>query len=271
MFANRVLIPYNYNMIKQNRIPLNEDYINKKLSDPYKLEPIFDSISSTNTYVKENYHHLKHGTVIISKHQISGRGRFERSFESNDDVGIYCSFLLKDNLNKNILEHINLKVACALHSSIKHCFNIETQIKWPNDLILNHRKCAGILIETQMNVNSNQYDCLIIGWGLNVYNQDFSNSLKETATTLEENTDTILNRNDLIVHFFNNLNDFLTRIDIIDYYKEFMIPVGTWIKLSINNAKESVKIVNINSEGQLIVETENGSLIKLYNEEILLK
>lgn len=258
-------------MIKQNRISFNANYINLNLKDSYILETIFDTITSTNTYLKENYTHLKHGTIVISKHQISGRGRYERTFESNDDVGIYCSFLLKDKLNINTLEHINLKIACALHNSIKHCFNIETQIKWPNDLILNQKKCAGILIESQINTVSNQYDCLIIGWGLNVYNQDFSETLKKSATTLEDNSDSILNRNELIVHFFNNLSSFLYKTDIIEYYKQFMIPIGTSVKLSINNSKELVKIVDINSHGQLIVETEDKFLLSLYNEEILLK
>jgi len=258
-------------MIKQKRISLNTNYINLNLKDSYNLEPIFDSIMSTNTYLKENYTDLKSGTIIISKHQKSGRGRFERTFESNDDVGIYCSFLLKDSIDLNILENINLKIACALHNSIKQCFNIETQIKWPNDLLINQKKCAGILIESQINTVSNQYDCLIIGWGLNVYNQSFSEELIEIATTLEDNSDSILNRNELLIHFFNNLNSFLHMTDIIEYYRQFMIPIGTWVKLSINNSKELVKIVDINSHGQLIVETKDKSILCLFNEEILIK
>lgn len=257
-------------MNKLNRISINANYINLNLIDSYYLEPVFDSIISTNTYLKENYTHLKNGTIIISKHQKSGRGRFERTFESNDDVGIYCSFLLKDNIDINTLEHINLKIACALHNSIKQCFNIETQIKWPNDLIINQKKCAGILIESLINTVSNKYDCLIIGWGLNVYNQDFSDELKEIATVLEDNSLSILNRNKLLIHFFNNLNNFLYKIDVIKYYKQFMIPIGTWVKLSINNSKELVQIVDINSQGQLIVETMDKSILCLFNEEILI-
>lgn len=258
-------------MNNQNRISLNANFINQKLKDSYLLEPIFDSIMSTNTYIKENYAQLNHGSIIISKHQKSGRGRFNRTFESNDDVGIYCSFLLKDNLNKNILDYINLKIACALHHSIKQCFKIETQIKWPNDLIINQKKCAGILIESQINSVTNQYNCLIIGWGLNVYNQDFSESLRDSATTLEENSDNILDRNELIVHFFNNLSHFLYKVDIVEYYKQFMIPIGTWVQLSINRSKELVKIIDINSQGQLIVEKKDKTLLTLYNEEILMK
>jgi len=256
-------------MIKLNKISLNANYINLNLINSYHLEPIFDSIMSTNTYLKENYSHFKNGTIIISKHQESGRGRFERTFESNEDAGIYCSFLLKDNIDI-ILEFINLKIACALHNSIKQCFNIETQIKWPNDLVINQKKCAGILIESQIDTVSNQYDCLVIGWGLNVYNQNFSEELKEIATALEGINDNILNRNKLLIHFFNNLNNFLYKTDIIEYYKRFMIPIGTWVKLSINNSKELVKIIDLDSNGQLIVETKDQSILCLFNEEILI-
>lgn len=255
-------------MLNKKYNPLNAEYINEKILGSYKIKPIFETINSTNTYIKENIQSLEHGTVIIAKHQSSGRGRYDRSFESNSDGGIYCSFLLKDNLTHSCLKHINLKIACALRDSIMNVFNIETYIKWPNDLIINQKKCAGILIESQINIDTNKQEALIIGFGINVYKQKFSDALNNIATILEEYSTSELNRNDFLVHFFNHLDEFLFHNDIISYFKKYMLPVNSYVYVTINKTKEFVKIVDLNESGQLIVLDKNNSLITLFNEEI---
>jgi len=267
LFANPTFFDYNGNVNIKNRPPLNAELINSKLTNGYIVYPIFETITSTNSYVKEHIDELNHGSIILAKHQSLGRGRFDRTFESNTDRGIYCTFLLKENLDY-VLNLINLKIACALHFSIKECFDIDTQIKWPNDLIIGQKKCAGILIETHYLMSSTSLNAIIIGWGLNVYNQVFNESLKHFATTLEEQSTNELDRNKLIIHFFNHIDNFLTKIDIIDYYKQHMIPVGNTVKITINDHKELVQIIDINKNGQLIVKLENNAVITLFNEEI---
>lgn len=267
LFANPIFFDYNGNVNIKNRTPLNAELINTKLTKGYTVYPVFETVSSTNTYVKEHIDELNHGSIILAKHQSLGRGRFDRTFESNADCGIYCTFLLKDNLDI-ASKQINLKIACALHFSLKECFGIDTQIKWPNDIIVDQKKCAGILIETHYRMSSNLMNAIIIGWGLNIYNQSFNDTIKHLATTLESHTNNELDRNKLIVHFFNHIDDFLTKIDIIDYYKKHMIPLGNSVKVTINNVKETVQILDINSNGQLVVKLENNTIIALFNEEI---
>ena len=93
-------------------------------------------------------------------------------------------------------------------------------------------KCAGILIESNFNMHTHQYDSIVIGWGLNVYKQVFDDSIKNSATTLENHSYSTLNRNDLLVHFFNNLNNYLYHKDIISHYKKIMLPVGSWVNFN---------------------------------------
>jgi len=267
LFANPTFFDYNGNVNIKNRPPLNAELINSKLTNGYIVYPVFETITSTNSYVKEHIDNLKHGSIILAKHQSLGRGRFDRTFESNTNSGIYCTFLLKDNLEE-VLNLINLKIACALHFSIKECFDIDTLIKWPNDLTIGQKKCAGILIETHYLMSSTSLNAIIIGWGLNVYNQVFNDSIKHLVTTLEDHSTNELDRNKLIIHFFNHIDDFLTKIDIINYFKYHMIPIGNWVKITINNVKETVQILDINSNGQLVVKLENNTVITLFNEEI---
>jgi len=269
LFAKQLIFLYNGNVNIKIRTPINAELINSQLSNRYHVHPIFATIDSTNTYIKEHVETLTNGSIIISIHQSSGRGRYERLFESNDDCGIYCSFLLKDNLEL-IQTHLNLKIACALHFSIYECFGIVTEIKWPNDLIINQRKCAGILIETNYQMSINNINAIIVGWGLNVYNQPFMDSIKDLATTLESHTNIYLDRNKLILHFFKHLDTFLYKPNILDYYKLHMIPINNWVNITINHAKELVQIIDIDLHGQLIVKTKNNQLLTLFNEEIML-
>lgn len=255
-------------MNNEYRTPIDASSINQKIQNPYHLMPLFESINSTSTYIKDNISDLNHGTIIIAKHQSMGRGRYDRKFESNNDAGIYCSFLLKDQLSANLSNLIHLKIVCALQYSIKQVFMVDTQIKWPNDLMINNRKCAGILIETNINMYTSKCDGLIIGFGLNIYKQNFNNSLKETATTLEDHSTFDLDRNKLIIHFFNHLHEFLYHTDIISYYKKYMLPINSWVNVTLNNSKELVKIVDLNEYGQLIVQTKTNSFLTIFNEEI---
>ena len=117
-------------------------------------------------------------------------------------------------------------------------------------------------------MSSNSLNSIIVGWGLNVYNQTFNDTIKYSATSLESHTNTELDRNKLIIHFFNHINDFLSKIDIIDYYKKHMIPIESWVKITINNSKELVKILDIDTNGQLVVMLENNTVITLFNEEL---
>lgn len=257
-------------MKNEIRIPIDVPYINQMLLNTYQIMPILETINSTSTFIKDNISELKHGTIVIAKHQSMGRGRFERNFESNYDAGIYCSFLLKDQLTPSLLNLIHLKIVCALHYSIEQIYAIKTQIKWPNDLIIERQKCAGILIETNINMESLKCDGLIIGFGLNVYMQDFTSTLNGSVTTLENHSKVNLNRNKLVIHFFNHLHEFLYHTNILTYYKKYMLPVNSWVNLTLNNNKELVKIIDLNASGQLIIQTETESFLTLFNEEISL-
>lgn len=268
MFAKHPFFTYNWPMINKNKINYNYEFLVKNNKSMYQFTPIFDSINSTSTYIKDNQNDLKNKTIIIAKHQTKGRGRYDRNFVSNDDKGIYCSFLIKENINQELLNNLNIKLACALHNSVKTIFNINSQIKWPNDLIIDQKKCAGILIETQ--IINNICSAIIIGLGLNIYKQEFDQDLKSIATTLEDHKIQNYNRNIFLFNFFNQLDEFLYHEDIISYFKEHMIPIGTYVNMTINNLKETVKIINLNDNGQLVVETNNCQELTLFNEEISL-
>lgn len=243
-----------------NIIPYAQTYLNTKL-ESWHVHTIFNDIPSTNTYLKEQTHKLDDRTIILANQQHSGRGRYQRQFKSLRDKGIYCSFLMK-NYDTQALTQLSFACAIALAITIHELYQLKVQIKWPNDLLLNTKKLAGILIETMHQAETMD---VVIGFGLNVYHQDFDDL---NATSLEDVYSSRIDRNHFIVHFFKVFDTVIKTEDILMHYRKWMVPSGKVISTSINGIKTLVMILDIQNDGALLVKKEDGTELSLFNEEI---
>ncbi len=142
------------------------------------------SCPSTNDYVKDNLKLLKDNLPLIvsSREQSKGKGRDKRAWESQKDKGLYftLAFYLED------LQKLSLLPICAgvsLQKTLENLYGLTTTLKWPNDLLCQGKKLAGILCETIIKGNS---AFVICGIGLNTEykKRDFPLELKETAISL---------------------------------------------------------------------------------------
>jgi BirA family biotin operon repressor/biotin-[acetyl-CoA-carboxylase] ligase len=125
----------------------------------------FDTIDSTQNFalrLSERPH--ENGSVIIAKKQTRGRGRLNRKWVSPSG-GIWLSVLLKPNFDSSHTSLFPMATSLALSIAIKKILKIDTQLKWPNDLTINDKKVAGILIDAS--IESNKIEYLIIGVGIN--------------------------------------------------------------------------------------------------------
>ena len=165
----------------------------------------FPEIDSTNNYAQRLAHEgAPEGTVIISDYQTEGKGRFDRVWKSSKESNILMSFVLRPRLEIERVMRITLAVAEIIISSLENFLNktkiknISFSVKWPNDILANGKKIAGILTESSLREKDIVY--IIVGIGLNV-NQDISelnNELKGTATSLFAETNQKFSRESLI-------------------------------------------------------------------------
>src|SRR5699024_77241 len=125
----------------------------------------FQTMDSTNDYAKQIGNNADEGTVIVSKEQTKGRGRQGRTWASPKDKGLYFSIILKPNMNMEDIQNITLISAIAIHRALKR-LNIDVQIKWPNDIVKDNKKIAGIL--TEIKFNGEFIDYLVVGIGINI-------------------------------------------------------------------------------------------------------
>jgi BirA family biotin operon repressor/biotin-[acetyl-CoA-carboxylase] ligase len=149
----------------------------------------YDQIDSTNRIAKELVKEGKpSGTIVRAGMQSAGKGQYGRTFNSPQG-GLYFSLLLRPCLDPEHLPLITLATGLACRDVIHSTFNIQSQIKWPNDIYLYDKKLAGILCENiDFCVAEHTCATVVIGVGLNINNTvaDFPLEIQSIVTTLSD-------------------------------------------------------------------------------------
>lgn len=252
----------------QNNLNIQE--IQKNLKYKHNIE-IFDSIDSTNKYLKSKINEKNYGTIVISNEQTNGYGKSNREFLSNKDIGIYMSILINPNCLIEESLKITILTSVAVLSAIKSVCNLDVKLKWVNDIILNDLKVGGILCESQINLNTNIIDNMIVGIGINVKEFEFPPSLKNIATSIENNTNIKISRNALISEIINFFDLYLVdNKNYLNLYKENSYVLGKDITVIQNDRQFFAKAIDIEDNGALIVQ-EQEKIIKLISSDISIR
>lgn len=207
----------------------------------------FDTLASTNDYVKENYTQLKNKSVIWAKKQTKGRGRFLRIWESEEDLTfsiLFTSFFPHAMLAP-------LSVVMALEQ-----FHIKSEIKWPNDILIDGKKVCGILIEQLY--EGMQCEAMVVGIGINTSYKDVQ---LKYATWVDLPREELLTA---VLKAYEQLLE-LSKEEILQMYQKYHVLKGKRIKL-----KERLwTIGDVNKEGYLTIYG-NEEIRYLKSEEISL-
>ena len=219
----------------------------------------FETIDSTNTYLKENYEKLDNFTFVSTDFQSAGRGRNNRNWKSEKGENLLFSLLIKD---KALIDKFSSLSVTSAFSIIK-ALNLEhLSIKWPNDIYYKDSKLCGILLEA---VTRNEIECLIVGIGLNVNQRDFVGEYKRTPTSLYQITKQINDIEQLKQSIFNQIyTDFMNVKEGYDFYndiKEYDYLKDRKVYAEINNEVKQIKVLGIDSDYSLKVKQDN----KTYN------
>jgi len=147
----------------------------------------YKELDSTNTRCRELAQAgALDGTVVIADHQTAGRGRMGRDFESPAGLGLYLSVLWRPDCPLAQLLPLTALAAVAAMRAVRAITGTQVQIKWPNDLVLQGKKIAGILTETSLRPDGS-VDYVVLGIGINCHHTalDFSPEVAEMASSLD--------------------------------------------------------------------------------------
>jgi|FLOH01.1.fsa_nt_gi BirA family transcriptional regulator, biotin operon repressor / biotin---[acetyl-CoA-carboxylase] ligase len=227
---------------------------------------ILAEIDSTNEEIGRNPT-LPEGAVIIANQQTQGRGRQGRSWYSEPGTGLYLSTLLKPDLPSEKLSLITLMVGVATVSAIGQ----HSKLKWPNDILLNGKKLAGILCEHIPGTTP----VIIVGIGINLNQTRFPEDIQDIATSLKLETGKTVNRADLVISLLENLDheyeEFLQgkNENLIRKWTENSDLFGKTVTVQQKGKSLTGSAIKLDPQGRLVLKTPDGEQHILDSGELL--
>ncbi len=217
-----------------------------------------ETIDSTNSFLLGNEQKLANGTVILTEYQENGRGRFKRPWESNKGENLTFSILLRKKylmLNPN---HINLAASLAVSSAIENLFQLKTDLKWPNDVLIKNKKVSGILLESS--TKGSKLEKIVVGIGINVNQTKYDGEFKIQPTSIKFELRREANRERLLSEILNGFEELLHSLEespkkVLDEWRENCRMIGERITIDTGTEKKSGVFYDIDANGFMILKS----------------
>ncbi len=199
-----------------------------------------------------------HFTVVVAEQQSAGRGRLNRSWHSGSG-GLYFTVVLRPQIPPALSPRLNLCASLVLAETLRKDYAIPARVKWPNDVLVDGRKIAGILAE--MEAEADRVSYVNIGVGVNVNNNP--TPAEPGAVTMQEQVGSPVSRKKWLAAF---LDSFETRIDsgnmgsVIGAWKTLSITLGRQVKIVTLQGETEGRAVDVDANGSLILQVADGSL-----------
>ena len=215
------------------------------------------------------------GLAIFAERQTCGRGRFGRRWDSASHVGLWFSLLLRPTCAFARWPRITTAAAAAIASALDRILpgGVSARIKWPNDILVSGRKVAGILMET--GVDRQQQPFAVLGIGLNANHgaNMFPSELAEKATSLLQVVGRKVDRSDLAVSIFEELESRFSLLDsgfdrVIGEVSQRSALLGEWVQLREAGEILAGRAEALDAEGRLLLRRSDGSIQRLNAGEV---
>jgi BirA family biotin operon repressor/biotin-[acetyl-CoA-carboxylase] ligase len=246
--TTKLLLPWE---VTQN---LNTKFLGKKVY-------YFNTIDTTQNFAMEIVTmNNMNGAIIIAKKQTGGRGRMKRKWKSPVG-GIWMSIIIHPKFGVSSTTLVPLAISLALCIAIEKTLKIKPELKWPNDVTVNGKKVAGILVDAS--IVSNEIEYMIIGVGINfkIKPTELANAIKKTpnfygvATLVKKDVNSL----PLLHQFLYELENVFQMIDsnhikkIVNQWTERSSTIGRNVSIVTGNGRMNGKAVKINNDGALLI------------------
>jgi BirA family biotin operon repressor/biotin-[acetyl-CoA-carboxylase] ligase len=207
------------------------------------------------------------GTLVIAEKQTQGRGRLGRQWFSPADDGIYISLILRPAIPPQEAPKLTLLTAVAVADAVIDLTALPVHIKWPNDILINDKKTAGIL--TEINSEMDRVNYIVVGLGLNVNTPSFPDEIKDLATSLFLETGQKWSRLKLVQAYLCRFEEYYTLFkksgfnSVLSRWKELTRMIGKSINVSMLNEHYQGVVQAIDPDGALILKDPNGKIQRI--------
>lgn len=248
---------------------LNTDFVGSQIH-------FFDEVESTNkTAFELAGSGAKEGTVVLAKSQTGGKGRLGRKWESSLDgdgrvQNIFTSIVLRPKVSPAQAQSITLLCAVAVAETITKFTNKAPNVKWPNDILIEGKKTAGIL--TEMKTDTDSVDFIIVGIGINVNmkTSDMNEDIKSIATSIVNHsnnlqTDVAVPISQVATTLYSNMEKWYNIFSeqgiapILSKWKDYFDSVGKVVNVTSANSFSGI-CLGIDERGALLVRQKDGNI-----------
>jgi BirA family transcriptional regulator, biotin operon repressor / biotin---[acetyl-CoA-carboxylase] ligase len=239
---------------------------------------VFQETTSTNDIVEKLARDgVKEGVVVFAESQTRGRGRLGRKWISPAGKGLWFSVLLRPDLRPQAATQLTVAAATALARAIRSQTNLLPEIKWPNDILINGKKVAGILTELSAELDQVKYLILGMGIDVNLNASEFPPDIRKIATSLKIETSRAVDRAELATRIIEELDVDYARIasgqfeSVADEWEERCATLGRNVAIRIGERSIQGRAESLDSDGALLVRTQHGRLERIIGGDVTLE
>jgi len=236
----------------------------------------FAELGSTNVHARTLAEQgAAQGEVVIAEAQTDGRGRLGRRWESPPGVNIYFSVILRPRLLPVHAPQITLMAAVALAETVAPLIEQAPVIKWPNDILVNGKKLAGVLSEAVCNPERINHVILGIGLNLNYRAVSMPAEIRRRATSVTDLTGNEIDRESVMIRLIQNLDRCYGELEECGFetlrprWDKFFGLRGRRVRIENHEQVVTGRALGIDRNGALVVEDEFGELQNIYAGDVI--
>ncbi len=214
------------------------------------------------------------GTVLLAERQTAGKGRLGRRWDSPEGVNLYCSLILRPDIQPFEAPQLTFLSAVAVVRAIRSVTDIRPAIKWPNDILLNGRKVAGLLNEMNAETDRVLFVVLGIGVNINMRGEQFPPGLRYPATSLFLETGAVITRNVFTATLLKELDYEYKRFRDSGFapareeWASYCNAAGRELQVNFGSSSLRGMFAGLDYDGALLIKLPDGNIERILSGDL---
>jgi BirA family transcriptional regulator, biotin operon repressor / biotin---[acetyl-CoA-carboxylase] ligase len=212
------------------------------------------------------------GTLVVADIQTMGKGRRDRKWLAPAGTSILASLILRPSIELSQINKIVVITAISIVYAIRDMTNLPALVKWPNDIMINNKKTAGILAEAKTEKNSISY--VVVGFGINVNvpKAIFPEEIADIATSLSIESGYEISRIHLLQKILRQIESRYLKLNdnsFFDEWRSLSATIGRQVQIEYTDSIKTGFALDIDENGALIVNLDTGDTQRIMNDDIV--
>jgi BirA family transcriptional regulator, biotin operon repressor / biotin---[acetyl-CoA-carboxylase] ligase len=224
----------------------------------------FESLDSTNRYLLDEARAgAPEGLVAVADYQTAGRGRRGRSWVAPPGASLLVSVLVRPSLVPDRAQLVSIAAGMAMADAVQRVAGFAPALKWPNDLLVEDKKLAGLLAEADGGA-------VVVGIGVNVEWHDFPPEVAETATACNVVAARAVDREQLLEMFLDRFAARCDRFeDVLSDYRARLSTLGRRVRVETATDEFIGTAVDVGERGELLIEQDGDTQVAVHAGDVV--